>query len=593
MGESILGEYERRRSAFAGQFDRMSARSSTLTMMLLGSIGVFVYLVWQGFQQAGHAWWAAVPFVVAVGLVPVQLRARAASQRAMRLLDVYERGVARVDGSKPQTGHTGEAFHAEGHLYERDLNVLGPDSIFGMLATTRTAVGQRALAGLLLHGADAETVRSRQEAVQELAPMLDLRERVALLGRSAFEELPAETFDRWLDTPRRGLAVWMRWVLIALTLGWVLLVVLVLLHRMDYDTLPRNVGALLALQGAFALWLRPRVMAELEGAQRLAGQTNILRDGLRLVQEQKFSSDLLRRLQKDAKGEDRALKSLAGSLMLVEQRAKEWYYAPALVLAVGSHAAISLEMWKREHGDAMRKWVRTWAEFEALLALGTYAAEHENNVYPEIVAGGATFVAEGLAHPLLASAIAIKNDVFLDAATRFLLISGSNMAGKSTLLRAVGCNAVLALAGAPVCARAAKISALRLGASLALVDSLAEGKSKFLAEVERLRDIVALAGSGECLFLIDEIFSGTNSADRRAAAEAVLRALIRAGAIGALSTHDLALAELAEVPELGGVNVHMASPVENDPLAFDYLLKPGVNRTTNALAIVRMLGLGG
>ena len=593
MGESILGEYERRRSAFAVQFDRMSARSSTLTMMLLGSIGVFVYLVWQGFYHVEHAWWAAVPFVVAVGLVPVQLRARAASQRAMRLLDVYERGVARVDGSKPQTGHTGEVFHAEGHLYERDLNILGPDSVFGMLATTRTAVGQRALAGLLLHGADADTVRARQEAVQELAPMLDLRERVALLGRSAFEELPAESFDRWLDTPRGGLAVWMRWVLIALTLGWMLLVVLALLHRMDYDTLPRNVGALLALQGAFALWLRPRVMAELEGAQRLAGQTNILRDGLRLVQEQTFSADLLRRLQKDAKGEEQALKSLAGSLMLVEQRAKEWYYAPALALAVGSHAAISLEMWKREHGEAMRKWVRTWADFEALLALGTYAAEHENNVYPEIVAGGATFVAEGLAHPLLAATIAIKNDVFLDAATRFLLISGSNMAGKSTLLRAAGCNAVLALAGAPVCARAAKMSALRVGASLALVDSLAEGKSKFLAEVERLRDIVALAGAGDCLFLIDEIFSGTNSADRRAAAEAVLRALIRAGAIGALSTHDLALAELAEVPELGGLNVHMASPVENDPLAFDYLLKPGVNRTTNALAIVRMLGLGG
>jgi DNA mismatch repair ATPase MutS len=297
-------------------------------------------------------------------------------------------------------------------------------------------------------------------------------------------------------------------------------------------------------------------------------------------------------LQKDAEGEERALKSLARSLMLVEQRAKEWYYAPALVLAVGSHAAISLEAWKRKYGEAMRQWVRTWAEFEALLALGTYAAEHAENVYPEIVEDVTTFVAEGLAHPLLAASVAVRNDVRLDPTTRFLLISGSNMAGKSTLLRAMGCNAVLALAGAPVCAQSARMSALRVGASLALVDSLAEGKSKFLAEVERLRDIVALAGSGGgCLFLIDEIFSGTNSADRRAAAEAVLRALIRNGAIGALSTHDLALAELAEVQELGGLNVHMASPVEDDPLAFDYLLKPGVNRTTNALAIVRMLGL--
>src|SRR6185312_11539106 len=600
MGESIHGEYERRRAAFAGEFDRMSARSSSLTLMLLGAVVVFVYLVWQGFSHVEQAWWALAPLVVAVGLVPALLRVRAASQRAMRLLYVYERGLGRVDGSKPQSGHTGEAFHEDGHLYERDLNILGADSIFGMLATTRTAVGQRALARLLLHGPDAGAVRARQAAVRELAPMLDLRERVALLGRSAFEELPAESFDRWLDTPRGGLAVWMRWVLIALTLAWMALVVAALLHRADYDTLPRNVGALLAVQGAFALWLRPRVMAEIEGAQRLAGQTNILRDGLKLVREQKFSAESLLRLQKDAEGEERALKSLAGSLMLVEQRAKEWYYAPALVLSVGSHAAISLETWKREHGEAMRQWVRTGAEFEALLALGTYAAEHEKNVYPEMLEGGATFVAEGLAHPLLPAAVAVTNDVQLDATTRFLLISGSNMAGKSTLLRAMGCNAVLALAGAPVCAQGARMSALRVGAALALVDSLAEGKSKFLAEVERLRDIVALAEGpepraqgpeGGCLFLIDEIFSGTNSADRRAAADAVLRALMRNGAIGALSTHDLALAELAEVPELGGLNVHMASPVEDDPLAFDYLLKPGVNRTTNALAIVRMLGL--
>jgi DNA mismatch repair ATPase MutS len=138
-----------------------------------------------------------------------------------------------------------------------------------------------------------------------------------------------------------------------------------------------------------------------------------------------------------------------------------------------------------------------------------------------------------------------------------------------------------------------RMSALRVGASLALTDSLAEGKSKFLAEVERLRDLLhgARAWPGETLFLIDEIFSGTNSADRRAAAEAVVRGLVVAGAIGALSTHDLALAELADTDELGGRNVHMASPDESDPLGFDYKLKAGVNRTTNALAIVRLLGL--
>jgi hypothetical protein len=593
MGESIQGEYERRRAGFEGEFHRSTERSSTMTMWLLGALAGLAYALYQVIHSNQHAWWLLTPLVVLAIIIPGLLRARSASQRAMRLLDVYERGLARVDGSQTQSGHTGEAFHEEGHLYERDLNILGPDSIFGMLATTRTAVGERALAALLLHGADAGTVQNRQAAVRELAPMLDLREQVAMLGRSAFDELPAESFDRWLDHVGDGFAMWMRWFLIALTAVWMGWVVAALLHRVEFATMLRNLEAVLAAEGAFALWLRPKVMAEMEASQRLSGQTAILRAGLKLLQRQKFESPLLQRLQTDAAGDERALAALSRSLTLVEQRSKEWFYAPAMLLAVGTHAAISLDAWKREHGAAMRKWVATWAEFEALLAVATYAAEHVENVYPKIVdSGPATFIAKQLAHPLLPSAQAVANDVKLDADTRFLLISGSNMAGKSTLLRSVGCNTVLALAGAPVCARTVTMSALNVGASLALVDSLAEGKSKFLAEVERLRDIVALAKNGSALFLIDEIFSGTNSADRRAAAEAVLRALMREGAIGALSTHDLALAELAEMPGLGGRNVHMASPDESDPLGFDYLLKPGVNRTTNALAIVKMLGLG-
>ena len=164
------------------------------------------------------------------------------------------------------------------------------------------------------------------------------------------------------------------------------------------------------------------------------------------------------------------------------------------------------------------------------------------------------------------------------------------MSGKSTLLRSVGINAVLAYAGAPVCARSLRLTPLRIGASLALTDSLAEGRSKFLAEVERLSSIVAASQAAPALFLVDEIFSGTNSADRRTAAAAVLSRLLANGAIGALSTHDLALTELA-TDDNGGRNVHMASPDPSDPLAFDYKLKPGANTTTNALAIIRMMGL--
>lgn len=589
MSERVEGEYQRRLQAARDDFDAARPRAQRLVIAILVLLALLLAMVIKVVYGWFGARWLLAPVVGILVLEPFWRSARRTMNRAVRLVRVYDRALGRVDGAAVQSGETGLAFAPEAHLYQRDLNVLGEDSLFGMLATTRTAVGQKALAEMLLHSATAEQARARQEAVRELAPRLELRERVALLGRSEYEEVPAERFASWLALSDGGLQPWMRWALAVLTLVWIAFAVAALLRPEMRGTLLQDAFGVLALQGAFSLWLKPRVMQELEAAQRLSGQTMILRDGLKILRGEKFAAPLLTRLQREAEGEERALRRLWLDLELAEQRSKEWNYAFGLLVAVGSQAAIALSLWRRKHGTEMRRWVAAWAEFEALLALATYAAEHEQNAWPEIVDGPSVLVAEGLAHPLLPREVAVANDVQLGGEVRFLLISGSNMAGKSTLLRAIGANVVLALAGAPVCARSMRLSALRVGASLALVDSLAEGKSKFLAEVERLRELTALAQKAGCLFLVDEIFSGTNSADRRIAAEAVVRALVGSGAIGALSTHDLALTEFAEA--LGGSNVHMASPDDSDPLGFDYVLKPGVNRTTNALAIVKMLGL--
>jgi DNA mismatch repair ATPase MutS len=364
-----------------------------------------------------------------------------------------------------------------------------------------------------------------------------------------------------------------------------------------------ELGGLLALQGALCLRLAPRVKEELESAQRLGSQTAILREGLQSISGNHFNAALLQDLQRNAEDKDRALAKLQREVMLVEQRVKEWYYVPSLLLAVGTETALCLDAWKRRHRADMQRWLNVWGEFEALLALSTYAAEHPENVYPEIEDhnpdGSALLVVRGAKHPLLNPDEAVANDIVLGMtqdsapAVQILMISGSNMAGKSTLLRTLGTNVVLALAGVPIPATEARLCVFRLAASIAVNDSLAEGKSKFLAEVERLRAMVTLAqeNHGRTLFLIDEIFSGTNSLDRRVATEPVIRVLVEAGAVGAISTHDLTLTEIAELPNLHGRNIHMASPAEDDPLAFDYLIKPGVNRTTNGLAIVRMLGL--
>jgi DNA mismatch repair ATPase MutS len=227
-----------------------------------------------------------------------------------------------------------------------------------------------------------------------------------------------------------------------------------------------------------------------------------------------------------------------------------------------------------------------------LNALSAYGYENPDNTFPELARDAACFHASDLCHPLLPAASCVANDIELQPNQPFYIVSGSNMSGKSTLLRAIGLNAVLAFAGAPVRARVLRLSGLSIFASLSIVDSLLNGKSKFLAEVDRLRQAIeSEVPNSPVLFLVDEILSGTNSSDRRIAAEAVVRTLVDRGAIGALSTHDLALTEIATAKGMRGVNVHMGSRAGGDPMDFDYRLKPGVTAETNALAIARLAGV--
>ncbi len=530
----MVAAYEERKAAANGAYQRAREGQDRYRLAALGLVGVLVRSLWVAITR-GHGYWTvAVVGVILVGIVVWMLRVGRQVTRAWRLAALYEKGLKRLSGEERWSGNTGLAFAVEGHLYEHDLDVLGTHSLFDLLATTRTVVGQSGLARLLLEPADAATARERQAAVRELAGMIDLRERVAMVGRSRFEDVPVESFDVWLGEERSQFPEWVRWALGAVTVAWIAVAIAAWRIPVDRGVLLRGMESLLLAQGMLCAWLMPKVKAELEGAQPLVGQMSILREGLGVMCASEFASERLHSLQRAVAGEDRAVRQLEHLLRVVEHRSKEWMYPVSVTLGLGTQVAISLDAWKRAFEVPMREWLEAWGEFEALLALATYAAEHEENAWPEVVDGAALFEAKGMVHPLLARADAVANDVGLGAGVQFLLISGSNMAGKSTLLRTVGANAVLALAGASVPARELRMSALRIGASLAIADSLAEGKSKFLAEVERLRDLLALAREnvGASLFLIDEVFSGTNSLDRRVAAEAVLRGLLAAGAIG-------------------------------------------------------------
>jgi DNA mismatch repair ATPase MutS len=262
----------------------------------------------------------------------------------------------------------------------------------------------------------------------------------------------------------------------------------------------------------------------------------------------------------------------------------------------GTHVAWAIESWRVRHGSTVRRWLAAVAELEALSSLSAYRFEHPGDPFPELVESHgrpvAHFESTALGHPLLPDAKCVRNDVRLDEHQRLLVVSGSNMSGKSTLLRTVGVNAVLAQAGAPVRAASLRLSPLALGATLRIQDSLQEGRSRFYAEITRIREISDRAKDDvPLLFLLDELFHGTNSHDRLVGASAVLRSLLDRGAIGLVTTHDLALTAIATALAPRAVNVHFDDWFEQGEIRFDYRMKDGPVARSNAIALMRAVGL--
>jgi DNA mismatch repair ATPase MutS len=357
-----------------------------------------------------------------------------------------------------------------------------------------------------------------------------------------------------------------------------------------WPTLFPFIATVLGLHAVIGLALHEKVRPILHSGRDLSPEISILGQGLSLLASQKFTSPKLAELVARAAAAPQPLRHLERITFWMREREKDVIYGASLYLMLGTHLAVRMEQWRSQHAADLPGWIDAWAEFEALHSVATYAHEHPTDIFPDFIAT-ISFDAENLGHPLLSTETCVPNSIRFDTATRFWIISGSNMAGKSTLLRSIGTNVVLALAGAPVRAAKLTLAPFHICASISTADSLLEGKSRFMAEVERIRDTLTAASANPVLFLNDEVFSGTNSHDRRIAAESVIRALINSGAVGAISTHDLALTEIAPLSGLLGENVHMCSRSDEDALDFDYRVKPGVNRQSNALAIVRLAGV--
>ena len=575
-------------------------RAAMLVVILAAAYAVFV----RGWFPV---WWLLAPVAVFFWIGARLERAVTARARLDRSVAFYERALARLDGRWAGTGgETGERFLDDAHLYARDLDLFGDASLFELLSCARTRVGEATLAAWLKTPAEPGVVRSRQEAAMELSPRTDLREDLAVLGEDARANVRAEALAAWAERPAEldpsAVPMWI-WPLSAA--GALAMLGLFAWIAAQIGLLPLGADALAALRtyfltmfavcGAVVWRFQARTSAIFHHAEEAAHDLGLLAGVVGRLEAERFTSARLAalRAQFDVEGQppSRRIARLKALIELVDSRHHLLMRLLSPLLLWDLHLAFAIERWRRTSGSAVRRWLDAVGEMEALSSLAGYHYERPNDVFPDLAAGASCFDGEALGHPLLSEAVTVRNDVHLAGELRMLVVSGSNMSGKSTLLRTVGVNAVLALAGAPVRARRLRLTPLEIGASIRIQDSLHTGVSRFYAEITRLGLIMRRANEGPVLFLIDELLSGTNSHDRRIGAEAIVRGLVERGAIGLITTHDLALAQVADALGAPGANVHFEDALEDGRMRFDYRMRPGVVQKSNAIALMRAVGL--
>ncbi len=577
---------------------RAQSIGTARVLVAVAAVAFVIAIVWGPLGVAG--WWGVVGAVVAFGaLVLVHGRVHAAAERAGAALRFHERGLARLDDLWSDLPGTGERFASAEHPYTDNLDVFGRASLFQRIDRTETRFGEERLAAWLAAACepvDLDGVRARQAAVKDLAPRVDFRERLSAAGALAAEDKPDPLpFLAWAEgaNPFGPLGAWaaVAWVLPCMTLGGAL--------ARSFAGAPAWAWIVPVIAEVVALAIAaPRsrpiagAVSSREGAFARFGEM------LALTASEPFEAPLLREVQAklrasgaEATTEMARLERILGLLDARNNEVWRFFIGPLLLWDV--HCVVALERWRLRAGTHVRPWLEAIGDLEALASLAGLTFEQPDHVFPEIAAEPC-FDATALGHPLIAPAKRVCNDVALKGPGSALVITGSNMSGKSTLLRAVGVNAVLALAGGPVCAKRLLLGPVRVAASMRVRDSLSEGVSRFYAEVRKLKAVIERARQTRIpatLFLLDEVLHGTNARERLIGARAIVRELVARGALGGVSTHDLALGDMEG--ELPGtvMNVHFEEQVEGDRMTFDYVLRRGVVKSSNALRIMRMVGI--
>ncbi len=588
-------EYEKRLEKYLSviaEKDRVHLRVGYAKLAVIAS---GLLLLWS--VLANHlppAFWLIVPIAAYLLLTILHGRVLRAKARANTAADFYRRGIARIEDRWAGGGQTGERFRDTNHVYAEDLDLFGPGCLFELLSTARLPMGENRLAKWLCEGSEVRTILERQKLVEELREKLDLREDLAVTGEDLKARMNPESLIDWAEG--KSILPEGAWRVIAALLA--LAAGAGIVYYLETATL-WPLLSVMAVEAIVLAWLRRKAHTVIEAVDCNAEGLLLFSEILERLEREPLASPRLREFAAELKGENepasRAIRKFARTVYWIDASDGVLAKMAELPFLYSVQVGMAAEAWRRRWGTKIRRWAELTGEMEALLSLAAYSYEHPADPFPEFVGaneGLGFFDGEELGHPLIAADKSVRNSVRLDAQTRVLLVSGSNMSGKSTLLRVVGINTVLAMAGAPIRAKRLQLTPLKIGTRIRSTDSLQEGRSSFYTEILHIRKVFEAAnGVVPMVFLFDELLEGTNSKDRRIGAEGLIQGLLKRRAIGIVTTHDLALTEIAAT--VGNVmrNMHLEDQVVDGKMRFDYKLRDGVVEKSNALELMRLIGL--
>jgi hypothetical protein len=537
--------------------------------------------------------WAIVTFSIFLAVVIFHSKIVKQQKTTQRSVQFFTQRLDHIKGQWSGQGNSGIRYVDAEHPYSSDLDIFSDGSVYEFLCGARTRIGKDMLAAWLRCGADLKTIQNRQQAVEELSDQLKFHEEMFQFDTESSKELNTVELKKWIEQ-EHSIPPWRR--LIAALLGvatvfaivawgtghghWPLLMVIILeipLYAVSYRKI-KNIST---------------------RTEQASSTLAILAQVLKLIEQKNFKTPLLKQLSDNLQSHGHApswqINRLYNLINQLQQSLRNQIYMPlALLFGLPIHISHQIEQWRKQIGPHISQWLNTVGQIEALSSLAMYSFEHPSYPFPKMISESAApcFNAVGLCHPLIPAQACVCNDIRIDSKQRLIMVSGSNMSGKSTLLRAIGVNTVLACCGAPVRAKSLNISCFTIGSAMRANDSLKQGSSLFYAVISKMKRVVELAGQSKpLLFLFDEILQGTNPHDRLIGAKGIIDHLIDRNAVGLVTTHDLALTKIVDSLGHQAVNIHFKDHVVDGHIDFDYKIYSGVIQKSNGLELMRMIGL--